>query len=171
MTRGENQGSPLEPGGDAMLTKKLWFMVVLGPLLLFFPAATASDPPPRAGKVIWIDQTRQVGRAYEDGRKIMEFPVLTGDDETTTPPGVYWVRQKVEDYFSRKYQVPMPYSLFFDLKHRRAIHAGEVPPPPQRREYATHGCVHVESPYIERLFDWAEEGATLVIITGWRTEE
>lgn len=157
--------------GKPSQSKKLWLLAALGLVFLLLAATAAAEPPSQAGKVIWIDQTKQVGRAYEDGRKIMEFPVLTGDDETTTPPGVYRVRQKVEDYFSQKYQVPMPYSLFFDLKHRRAIHEGEVPPPPQRREYATHGCVHVESPHIERLFDWAEEGATLVIITGWRTEE
>ncbi|MEJ5329419.1 MAG: L,D-transpeptidase [Desulfobaccales bacterium] len=157
--------------GTRLEAKKLLFMAILWLIPLLIPGAAAAEPELPAGKVIWIDQTRQVGRAYEDGKKIMEFPVLTGDDETTTPPGVYRVRQKVEDYFSRKYQVPMPYSLFFDLKHRRAIHEGEVPPAPQRREYATHGCVHVESPYIERLFDWAEEGTTLVIITGWRTEE
>src|SRR5665254_26209 len=28
-------------------------------------------------------------QAYEDGKKVMEFPVLTGDDETTTDPGTY----------------------------------------------------------------------------------
>lgn len=157
--------------GKRSQAKKLWLLATLGLVSLLLAATADAEPPPQAGKVIWIDQTRQVGRAYEDGKKIMEFPVLTGDDETTTPPGVYRVRQKVEDYFSRKYKVPMPYSLFFDLTNRRAIHEGEVPPAPQRREYATHGCVHVESPYIERLFDWAEEGTTLVIITGWRTEE
>lgn len=157
--------------GSCLRAIKLHFLAILWLAPLLMSAAAAANPELPGGKVIWIDQTRQVGRAYEDGKKIMEFPVLTGDDETTTPPGVYRVRQKVEDYFSRKYKVPMPYSLFFDLTNRRAIHEGEVPPAPQRREYATHGCVHVESPYIERLFDWAEEGTTLVIITGWRTEE
>lgn len=157
--------------GSCLRAIKLHFLAILWLAPLLMSAAAAANPELPGGKVIWIDQTKQVGRAYEDGKKIMEFPVLTGDDETTTPPGVYRVRQKVEDYFSRKYKVPMPYSLFFDLTNRRAIHEGEVPPAPQRREYATHGCVHVESPYIERLFDWAEEGTTLVIITGWRTEE
>ena len=44
----------------------------------------------------------------------MEFPVLTGDDETTTEPGTYLVRVKDENYYSRQYQTPMPYSLFFN---------------------------------------------------------
>ena len=48
----------------------------------------------------------------------MEFPVLTGDDETTTDPGIYLVRVKDEDYYSRKYQTPMPYSIFFNYTTR-----------------------------------------------------
>ncbi len=122
-------------------------------------------------KVIWINQLKQVGVAYEKGKKLFDFPVMTGDDETTTPPGVYVVSIKDEDYFSRKYQVPMPYSLFFDLRDRKAIHEGEVPPPEERKEYATHGCVHVEQPHMERLFHWAEEGRTAVVISGWRSED
>ncbi len=122
-------------------------------------------------KVIWINQLKQVGVAYEGGKKLFEFPVMTGDDETTTPPGIYTVRLKDEEYFSKKYQVPMPYSLFFDLRDRKAIHEGEVPPPEERKEYATHGCVHVEQPHMERLFHWAEVGKTAVVISGWRSAD
>lgn len=129
----------------------------------------AGDVFKQYGKVIWINQVRQVGVAYEQGEKVLEFPVMTGDDETTTDPGIYVVRLKDEDYYSQKYDTPMPYSIFFDIKERKAIHEGEVPPPAERREYATHGCVHVEQPYIECLFDWTEEGKTVVVIQGWRT--
>ncbi|MBM4285200.1 MAG: L,D-transpeptidase [Deltaproteobacteria bacterium] len=134
------------------------------------PAAVA-DVFKKYEKVIYIDQLKQVGAAYENGKKIMEFPVLTGDDEKTTNPGVYIIGMKVQDYFSRKYQVPMPYSLFFDMRARKAVHEGEVPPPEQRREVATHGCVHVEQPHMEWLFEWAEVGKTRVVIYGWRSEE
>jgi lipoprotein-anchoring transpeptidase ErfK/SrfK len=120
-------------------------------------------------KVIWINQLKQVGAAYEEGKKLREFPVLTGDDECTTDPGIYRVRLKVEDYYSRKYDTPMPFSLFFDLRHRKAIHEGGVPPPAEKRELATHGCVHVEPPHMEWLYHWAEEGSTAVVISGWRT--
>ena len=40
--------------------------------------------------------------------------MLTGDAETTTEPGIYLVQVKQEDYYSRKYQTPMPYSIFFN---------------------------------------------------------
>jgi len=123
------------------------------------------------GKVIWINQVKQIGIAYENGKKLYEFPVITGDDEYTTDPGIYVVKVMDEDYYSRKYDTPMPYSIFFDYKRRKAIHAGEVPPPELKKDLATHGCIHVEQPYIERLFDWAEEGNTVVVIQGWRSDE
>lgn len=134
-------------------------------------SANTQDIFEKYDKVILINQHKQTGAAYEDGKKILEFPVMTGDDETTTNPGTYVVKMKDDSYYSRKYDTWMPYSIFFDLKNRKAIHEGEVPPPAERKEYATHGCIHVESPYIERLFAWAEEKTTVVIIQGWRDED
>ncbi|MDP2044749.1 MAG: L,D-transpeptidase [Deltaproteobacteria bacterium] len=120
-------------------------------------------------KVIWINQPKQIGLAYERGTKLFEFPVVTGDDETTTNPGIYKVKMKDDSYYSRKYDTPMPYSIFFDLKQMKAIHEGEVPPPEKKKELATHGCIHVEPPYIEKLYEWADEENTAVVISGWRT--
>ena len=119
-------------------------------------------------KVIWIDQIKQVGAAYEQGEKLYEFPIITGDDETPTPPGIYVVRVKDADYYSRTYDTPMSYSIFFDFKEKRAIHEGEVPDPDVKKELATHGCIHVEQPYIEELYDWTEVGKTVVVIHGGR---
>lgn len=130
-----------------------------------------ADPFQEYEKVIWIDQVKQTGAAYERGKKLKEFPVLTGDAETVTRPGLYLVRVKQEYYYSRTYQTPMPYSIFYSYPRRAAIHAGEVPRPPKRMWYATHGCIHVEEPYISWLFDWTEAGRTLVVIMGLRTQE
>lgn len=151
-----------------------WFSPWLAGILMvcaLAPTLADADIFKEYEKVILINQLKQTGTAYEKGKKLFDFPVMTGDDENTTPPGIYMVRMKDEDYFSRKYQVPMPYSLFFDLRDRKAIHEGEVPPPEERREYATHGCVHVEQPHMERLFHWAEVGKTAVVIYGWRSED
>jgi lipoprotein-anchoring transpeptidase ErfK/SrfK len=120
-------------------------------------------------KVIWINQIKQVGIAYQEGKKLFEFPVVTGDDETPTNPGIYVVKLKDANYYSNTYDTPMPYSIFFDLKGRKAIHEGEVPPPAVKKELSTHGCIHVEPPYIERLYKWADEENTAVVISGWRT--
>ncbi len=148
----------------------LLFLIVLLTNILFSPTI-AADIFQEYEKVIWINQLKQVGAAYEGWKKVLEFPVLTGDDETTTEPGIYLVRVKEEDYYSKKYRTPMPYSIFFNYQERKAIHEGEVPPPQKKIGLATHGCVHVEQPYIKRLYDWTETGRTLVVISGWRTQD
>ena len=130
--------------------------------------ASAVNVFKRYAKVIWIDQPRQTGIAYEKGQKLFSFPIMTGDDETPTPPGAYVVRVKDANYYSRHFKQPMPYSIFFDFKGKRAIHEGEVADPKHLSKWATHGCIHVEEPYIKRLFDWTEEKKTLVVVRGRR---
>jgi lipoprotein-anchoring transpeptidase ErfK/SrfK len=153
------------------MKKYIWlFSVALLTNILLSPAF-AADIFEKYDKVIWINQQKQTGAAYERWKKVREFPVLTGDAETTTEPGIYLVQVKQEDYYSRKYQTPMPYSIFFNYTTRAAIHGGEVPSPRLRIGYATHGCIHVKEPDIKWLYDWTEEGRTLVVITGWRTED
>jgi len=134
-------------------------------------AALAANPLLMYEKVIWIDQLKQVGAAYEGGKKLVDFPVLTGDDETTTEPGLYLVRVKKASYYSRRYQTPMPFSIFFNYDGKKAIHEGEVPPPREKIGLATHGCVHVQRPLIKWLYNWTETGRTAVLITGWRRQD
>jgi lipoprotein-anchoring transpeptidase ErfK/SrfK len=153
------------------MKKYLWLLLVVLLTNLLVTPTFAADIYQKHEKMIWIDQLKQVGAAYEDGKKIKQFPVITGDDETTTEPGIYLVRVKQEDYYSRKYQTPMPYSIFFNYKERAAIHGGEVPPPRQKIGLATHGCVHVEQPYIKWLYDWTEAGRTVVVISGRRKQD
>ena len=152
--------------------KKYLYLLSI-PILLHLTVllAAAMNVFDRYEKVIWINQHKEFLEAYENGVKIFEFPVITGDDETTTNPGIYVVKLKDADYYSKKFDTPMPYSIFFDLKERKAIHGGEVPSPIQRVNWATHGCIHVEMPYIKRLFDWVEVGKTVVVVEGWRDED
>ncbi len=155
------------------MKNRLYFLIIALAAALY-PAAAHADVFQRYAKVIWIDQENQVGVAYGRGRELLEFPVLTGDDETPTPPGTYVVRLKDKTYYSRKYAQPMPYSLFFDLKGMRAIHEGDLPDPGEISKWATHGCIHVEEPYMKWLYDWAEPGKTVVVIHGqreWKDEE
>ena len=146
---------------------KIIFIALFGHIAALY--AEAFDVFKEYQKVIWINQPKQVGLSYQEGKKVFEFPVVTGDDETTTDPGIYVVKLKDDNYYSRTYDTPMPYSIFFDLKGKKAIHEGEVPPPVLKKELATHGCIHVEPPYIKMLYDWADEENTVVVISGWRT--
>jgi lipoprotein-anchoring transpeptidase ErfK/SrfK len=153
----------------AKINKHLYFIVIALFMCIPVLSAEAVDVFKEYEKIIWINQPRQVGIAYQEGKKLFEFPIVSGDDETPTNPGIYVVKLKDDNYYSRTYDTPMPYSIFFDLKGKKAIHEGEVPPPEIKKELATHGCIHVEPPYIERLYDWADEGNTVVVISGWRT--
>ena len=147
----------------------LYFIVIALFTCISVLSAEAVDVFKEYDKIIWIDQTKQVGIVYQEGKKLFDFPIVSGDDETPTNPGIYVVKLKDDNYYSRTYDTPMPYSIFFDLKGKKAIHEGEVPPPEIKKELATHGCIHVEPPYIERLYDWADEENTVVVISGWRT--
>ena len=154
-----------------MFKNKLNIIIIVAALFTCIPilSAGARDIFEEYEKIIWIDQPKQIGIAYQEGKKLFEFPIVSGDDETTTNPGIYVIKLKDENYYSLTYDTPMPYSMFFDLKGKKAIHEGEVPPPEIKKELATHGCIHVEPPYIQRLYDWADEGDTVVVISGWRS--
>jgi hypothetical protein len=155
------------------MIKTIYFLIIVL-FTQFYPVLSYADVFQDYAKVIWIDQEEQVGAAYGGGRKLLEFPILTGDDETPTPPGTYPIQKKDKNYYSRKYKVPMPYSLFFDLTGMRAIHEGDLPNPEEKGDWATHGCIHVEEPYMKWLFNWAEPGKTVVVVKGrrvWEAEE
>ncbi len=154
--------------GGQDITWYLGYLLVSALILCACPGAGRADVFRDFDKVIWIDQEQQYGVAYAHGRDLLAFPILSGDDETPTPPGTYVIRLKDKHYYSRKFDTPMPYSLFFDLKGMRAIHEGAVPGPREIEQWATHGCIHVEEPYMKWLYDWAEQGKTVVVIEGQR---
>lgn len=150
------------------MTKFFYFIFLILLTILSPLPAGAKDVFQQYEKVIWIDQENQVAAAYLRGQKLVQFPIVTGDDETPTPPGNYVIKKKDENYYSRTYKTPMPYSLFFDLKGMRAIHEGDLPDLQEKEEWSTHGCIHVEQPLMKWLFDWAEVGKTVVVIRGER---
>lgn len=156
------------------MRRYLYVLAIILFTSIYASPASAVNVFKRYAKVIWIDQPRQTGTAYEKGQKLFSFPLMTGDDETPTPPGAYVVRVKDANYYSRHFKQPMPYSIFFDYKAKRAIHEGEVADPEHLAKWASHGCIHVEEPYIKRLFDWTEVNKTLVVVRGkrdWALEE
>ncbi|HLM83702.1 MAG TPA: L,D-transpeptidase [Candidatus Bathyarchaeia archaeon] len=127
-------------------------------------------------KEIVIRRDTQMGGAYEWGILVKEFPILFGDDEgpLATPEGVFRVKWKSIDYYSRKYKAPMPYSLFF-TDGRNAIHSrGKnfvMPNDPEiRRSCRTHGCISVDNDIAPWLFNWAKAGprGTEITIIGYR---
>ncbi|MCX6762520.1 MAG: L,D-transpeptidase [Candidatus Moranbacteria bacterium] len=110
------------------------------------PLVSIADQEPEE---IVIRRDLQMGGYYEHGKLVKSFPIMFGDDygPLATPDGVYRVREKIIDYHSRKYDAPMPFSLFF-TPARNAIHSRgpqfRMPALAIRRCCRTHGCITVD---------------------------
>ncbi len=70
-------------------------------------------------------------------------PITSGKPGYETPPGVFQVTYKDIDHWSRAYNAPMPYSVFFTTSGI-AFHEGSL-------TQQSHGCIHL-SPQAARMF-------------------
>ncbi|MGK5632501.1 L,D-transpeptidase family protein [Streptomyces sp. URMC 123] len=95
--------------------------------------------PTDRGRVACVDLTRQLSWIQDGARLVLgPVPVRTGRDGHETRTGakkIYWRNQ---NHWSTLYDVPMPYSQFFD--GGQAFHSipGSVWSPP-----GSHGCVNM----------------------------
>ena len=81
------------------------------------------------------------------------FHALGGKDTHRTPRGTFTVNAMHKEFYSRKYDSPMPRSLFFT--EQCAIHVGSL-------RVKSHGCIHVDWPTGELLYRLAKTGKTKV---------
>jgi len=118
-------------------------------------------------KRIYVDLKNEKLRAEERINNTwstkFEFHCITGDDDVpqnATHIGDFSIGRKEKDYVSQKYNVPMPYSLFFDKG--RAFHQTDHA---EFRSFlqsiginyfSTHGCVGLSGEAAKQLFEWAE---------------
>lgn len=133
-------------------------------------------------KRIEVNLQRQKLIAYQNGKKIFECDCFTGDDETPTRPGRYFIYWKHANHVSSKYHSPMPYSMFFDKG--RAIHGSShgranvlIRHLAKRArldkldnyvaesvfKIGSHGCVNLNQEDAAQLFRWAETGTPVFI--------
>jgi len=70
-------------------------------------------------------------------------PITSGKPGYETPPGTFHVTYKDVDHWSRAYDAPMPYSVFF-TNTGIAFHEGSL-------TAKSHGCVHL-SPEAARTY-------------------
>jgi len=120
--------------------------LLLVPMLLLNPTADAAEKTPS----IQIWRSKQVG--YFAG---YYFPVSVGKKSKPTPVGSFTVKRKVIDYWSKKYDAPMPYAIFFTDAH--ALHAGDL-------STRSRGCIRLERQTAAWLYRYAKPGKTKVII-------
>lgn len=105
--------------------------------------ADYGDNPPVE---IWLDM--RVGRIGD-----YWFEALGGSNSHPTPKGTYTVKAKHEDFYSRKYEAEMPFSVFFT--EQCAIHEGSL-------RVRSHGCIHVSPEAARRIFEYSKVGNSKV---------
>ncbi|MFI5754360.1 L,D-transpeptidase [Streptomyces sp. NPDC051569] len=99
----------------------------------------AGTCPVNKGRIACVDLTRQLSW-IQDGKKLVygPVPVRTGRDKYETRTGLKKIYWRHKDHVSSLYDVPMPYSQFFD--GGQAFHSVGVSmwnPP------GSHGCVNM----------------------------
>ncbi|MQY15919.1 hypothetical protein SRB5_61110 [Streptomyces sp. RB5] len=131
---------------------------------LYAPAPGALDAPdPRCmtGRVLCISKTSNSLRWMSDGKVLSSMDVRFGAAATPTREGTHYIYNKVRDDWSRLYNSPMPFAMYFDggqAVHYSADFAA--------RGYngASHGCVNVrDRAKIAALFDAVAIGTKVVI--------
>ena len=125
-------------------------------------------------KKIIIDLERQKLYAYEN--EILKFKMncVTGDRNHPTKSGTFKIFRKEKEYRSKKYNVDMPFTMFFSIDGK-GIHAGlccfdiesfikAVADKLGKSWLGSHGCVRLDKADAEKLFDWAEIGTPVEIV-------
>jgi lipoprotein-anchoring transpeptidase ErfK/SrfK len=137
--------------------------------------------PARVGpcsKTIDVNLTAQQLVASECARVFAATPITSGRPGLSTPTGAFAIVLKEQDvtFFSPwpqgdpNYYPPMPvaYAMeFLDGGYFLHTDADEPPsafgPGSEDGPYASHGCVHVPTAVMERLYAWAADGTAVSI--------
>lgn len=82
-----------------------------------------SSKTPKSDRItrIVVNISRQKLFAYAGENLVYEFHCVTGRKGKETDLGRHRIYEKVSDYVSKTYKVPMPYAMFF-TPDRKAIH-------------------------------------------------
>ena len=120
-------------------------------------------------KTIKVDIERQKLWAYEGDELIYEYHVVTGNCAKETEPGTYHISRKIEDYTSKTYGSPMPYTMFFS-EDGKAIH-GTVFATLRSfvfvyltENVGSQGCVGLRRGNAKRMYDWAPTGTPIIVV-------
>ncbi len=117
---------------------------------------------PAGELAIWVDVDRQMISVFRAGHEIGTAVALYGMDGKETPLGRFPIKAKRADYVSRTYDAPMPYSLWL-TDDGVAVHASPV-----REGRATNGCVGVPLNFARQLFETAEIGDVVEVVSSRR---
>jgi len=122
---------------------------------------------------VYID--RQILVAFDGGKQIYKFDVVTGKEGKETVAGTYEIFRKEKKYVSKTYNVEMPYTMFFTADGK-AIHGTLMAPLRSHLKslgadsIGSQGCVGLTDDNAKVLFEWAPKGTPVVVIRGEEDE-
>lgn len=135
------------------------------------PLPEADLPESSQGKTIVVNIAEQHVYAYEDGQLVFSFPASTGRGNTTLP-GRFQILDKIPNAWSYPWGFWMPdwmgiYYVGYDLEN--GFHSlpvltnGQTIWGDQIGSPITYGCVVLLPEDMQRLFEWAPVGTTVLI--------
>jgi lipoprotein-anchoring transpeptidase ErfK/SrfK len=148
------------------------------------PAAAQTPPACIAGapdQLIVIDLTRQQLVAYDHGCQLLTTPVTTGKPATPTSTGTFRVLFKSSSQLLHSsWPVSSPHWYPDTVVHDylaytssgEALHSAEwepgsfYGPGSENGQYGSSGTVHVPLTALDRVYGWAQVGATVVVKAG-----
>ena len=141
--------------------------------VLTIPARSDLLPLPVVpGKRILISISAQRMNVYENGNLIREFVISTGVDRSPTQPGVFQVQTHVAEAYASVWDLTMPFFMGIyearpgfmngihglpNLSGGRRLWAGNLGRP------VSYGCIILDLPAAEWLYDWAQNGVVVEI--------
>lgn len=117
-----------------------------------------TDGVPDGELLIRVDVRRQLVSVYRAGHEIGTAVALYGMDGKETPLGRFPILSKVEDYRSRTYDAPMPYTMWM-TNDGVALHASSV-----TEGRATNGCVGIPLGFARQVYAAAKPGDIIEVV-------
>jgi hypothetical protein len=84
-------------------------------------------------------------------------PITSGKPGYETPPGTFQVTFKNIDHWSKAYDAPMPYSVFFTTSGI-AFHEGSL-------SQQSHGCIHLSPEAAKTFFYTLQPGDVVEVVS------
>ena len=119
------------------------------------------DPRCTTGRTLCIDKSTRSLRWVVNGSVHMTLDVRFGSELTPTREGAFSVNFKSRDHYSKLYDAPMPFAMFFS--GGQAVHYS---PDFAANGYngSSHGCVNVRNrAAIQSLFDQVRLGDKVIV--------
>lgn len=133
------------------------------------PTKIVNAPKPylTRGRYIDISIAKQTMTLFQDGVPVEQFLVSTGKRSMPTPLGVFSVKNKERNHWSRTYKLWMPFSLQFSGPF--FIHELPYWPSGYREGVnhlgyrVSHGCVRLGMGAAEHVYNWSSIGTVIYI--------